>query len=278
MIPPFVTVPPTVNVATYSIGADVATNDLNLNKSFTWTKPPGVAMVFIWIVAPGANGRTTPNSTSTGGGGGSGGPFGCYLLPAMFIPDTLVITAGNTNTRGVRVIEPVSNYTILNFPSGIVPTGQTGGGATAVGTEAMFITGPRTTISGTAGSSGGASGNAGVNVTGRTSFNSGGAGGGGATSGTGGAVLVPTEYSAYPVLTSAAVGTNGANGYQFLTQLAFTSPGAGGGGGPNSVIFGGAGGAGGLGCGGGGGGGNNFSAGPSPGGVGGPGLVIIYSW
>lgn len=273
MIPPFITPPPSVNVATYSFNSNTGiAADNNLAKSYTWLKPPGVGMVLFWIVGPGGDGRSPGVSGTSGGGGGGGGGLIVSLIPAMFIPDSIILAGPNGTNNSIRLLDPDSGYAFVTVNSGsaaINPLGGTGGAVTISQLGAGF----NSTRAGVSGRDGGAAGVAGTNVPSRTAFNAGGAGGGG-TNASGGIVSVATGYP-YPVLTSAAVGADGGNGYQFLSQLGYTTPGAGGGGGST---VGGAGGVGALGCGGGGGGGNITGQGPSQGGRGGPGLVIIYSW
>lgn len=275
MIPPFITPSPSVIVNTYSFnnGTGVAA-DSNLVKSYTWLKPPGTGMVLFWVVGSGGDGFGPALSGTSGGGGGGGGAYHMCLIPAMFVPDSLVLqgpdgTAGTGNR--IRMYDRSTNL------YGIVGGGSTaisitgGGGGSIFGSQ--FNAGLLVTRAGVDGQNGGAAGVAGTDVASRVSFNAGGAGGGG-TNASGGIVPVAAGYP-YPVLTSAAVGANGATGYQFLSQLGYTTPGAGGGGGS---ALGGIGGAGAFGCGGGGGGGNTTGNGPSQGGRGGQGLVIIYSW
>lgn len=282
MIPPFVSTPNSVFISTYSINKSTGTD--SQSNAYTWVKPPGTGMIFIGALAPGGDGYSVPAGTNAGGGGGSTGNMVNTLVPANLLPDALKIQGPTAANNSLRILDPTSGFSVLTLNAGNDSSGATGGSQPAAAT--IVIAGNTFSLQGAAGKDGGAAGIAGTNATVSIApvNGTGGAGGGGTnatgtSAASGGAVLVPDTVSAepypYPNLTSAAAGVNGANGYVFLSPLAIATPGAGGGGG---LTRGGDGGNGGLGQGGGGGGGNTTGQGPSRGGKGGPGLVIIYSW
>lgn len=280
MIPPFSFNLNSLITNTYYISKS-ASSDAASN-AYSWVKPPGTGMVYIFILAPGGNGYSVPAGTNEGGGGGSGGRYFTIITPAMFLPDALKIQGPTAANNFVRILDPETGFVIAAVGAGGDSTGISGGTAT-VGTSAAvpgLFRGDGG--GGLAGVSGGASGLPGTDLFIGNNLSAGGAGGGGTnaagtSAASGGAVYVSSVVDVYPYpnLVSAAAGTAGSNGYTFLSPLAVVTPGAGGGGG---LIRGGDGGDGGLGQGGGGGGGNTTGQGPSRGGKGGPGIVIIYSW
>jgi hypothetical protein len=251
-------------------------------RSQAWSKPRGVSMIRFLLIGPGggaANGFTN----RTGGGSGA---ITSWLVPAMFVPDTLIITPGVSGLGGAASNSTSNNgtnggtTTVAITPSIVILQANAGGGGGAsagtggssTATTGYTDVGIYVSIAGQAGAAAGAS------ITASTTTPlSGGAGGGGAAA-TGGSVT--PQYS-YPTIAGGdgeafTIGGRGRDGY-FMTQpLLFGCGGSGGGGSGNNN--GGNGGNGAIGCGGGGGGARGGGAVAGAGGNGGNGAVFIWAW
>jgi hypothetical protein len=281
-----------------------------------WNKPRGVNFVKIITIGGGGGGNrgissATTNARGGSGGGGSGG-IATIMMPAIFLPDRLYVSAGAGGRRGTSLgngtdggisyvsIAPSTAIIYLvcyanGGASGTIgaPTGGGGGGSggsQAVTGALQSGQGNFTTLTGQSGSAGGGQlGANGTNIIYPTTglLLSGGAGGAGGAGFVGGDITAPAsqtdKYTIFPTLpggvagsVSSLAGGDGVAGINNMELLLF-SGGSGGGSGFDGTAgsVGGAGGNGGFGCGGGGGGGGTTGG---EGGNGGPGLVIISSW
>jgi hypothetical protein len=272
---------------------------------FTWQKPHGSTMIFMYCIGGGAGGgggeSGIAGSARGGGSGGGSSAVSRLLVPAFMLPDTLYIqvgkgglggTAGVAGASGVLSFVSIApNFTNTNnlLASGTAePTGGAGGGsgASSGGTVASVgNTMPRAglgvvdAVAGWGGVTGGASsGQAGAShdLPNTSVPTMGGTGGGGTTSADfagGGINQISNSYLTERAPKSAAAGSNhGSSGYVIWNP--FFSYGGLGGGSSNTGV-GGNGGYGGNGSGGGGGGGGTTGG---RGGDGGSGLVMIASW
>ncbi len=155
-----------------------------------WIKPPGVTMVHMFILTPGAGGGGAFGAASGdrgGGGGGGSGASHVYLFPAYAIPDRLQLQVGQGGTAGVGSTAGAAataggngGRTIIGWPYQVATTtglllnvngatgggagasaaGGAGGGAGAVGTSIYptLTFGLITTINGVAGGAGSGNG------------------------------------------------------------------------------------------------------------------------
>lgn len=288
-----------------------------VEKEYVWTKPAGANMVYMFIQNGGCGGAggftRASGAQGGGGGGGGGGGFGRFLMPAMFMPNQIIIRPSNGGLGGAAgspgVGPSAGAITFLSQPSttritqglstaGAAPTagtGAAGGGAGAANTipttfSASWIThlGQLTTASGIAGSAGAASAGASSAANSQQPFSAGGGGGAGVT--TGDVVAVGGEGGYYTIYGNsnnqlfdvrggglAGAGLDGRHGFtSFSNNTIFPSRSVGGfGGNSGGVVAGGRGGDGGWGCGGGGGGAGTTGG---RGGDGGPGFVYILAW
>jgi hypothetical protein len=293
-------------------GYDVQTFMGNANALTTWQtwrKPRGVKWIYMIGVGGGASGQTGINSgTSSGGGaGGSSGAQTMLMIPAMFIPDTLYIQAGQggvgattsgalsvAGTNSYVMVEPglvtaVQTVLLVAFGSNAgdtVPTATAGGvpaPAASVATIANMPLAGRGQYQFLAGQAGGAGGTSttsgsgpGFPATGL--MVQGGCGGGGTSAGTaqgGGGSMGAAIGQTFPVTSALSTSPDGVNFQAAFYQMNYG--GTGGVGATNSVNAG-KGGAGSPGAGGGGGGGANTTRTAVKGGDGGPGFVIIISF
>jgi hypothetical protein len=278
-----------------------------------WEKPRGINMVRITTIGGGGGGGGGFASATTtargGGGGGASGGYTSVLVPAIYLPDRLYVSAGRGGTGGTGSgvaggagfgsYVALAPYTALTgiYTVCFSNPGNGGGAGTAA------VPGPAGTIGGTGllptlvntliaglgiftpyngqtGALGGAiSAGPGGAITYPTTglLLSGGAGGGGGIA-VGGNVTVPGQPAGVYFTTrtgGAATGVAGDAGVELVQPLLSTG-GAGGGTAADGTAAGGNGGEGGFGSGGGGGGAGGATGGA--GGDGGPGLVIIHSW
>ena len=283
----------------------------------TWKKPRGARWVYMFGVGGGGGGGVGINSAATSGGGaggGSGAQTSVYI-PAMFVPDTLYIqagqggqgatTSGGIGTNGTityvcispyTTISPLGTFLLANF--GVAPSSgdSTAGGlpqpAAVVATITLMSMAGRGFSSFFAGQQGASGGNStlvggnilpasnGLRVTA-------GAGGGGTSVAGGNITAIPnmlgTDFFALPMsggagASGATPAGNGASGT--ISKNSLFNFGGSGGGAASSTAGGiaGAGGSGAPGCGGGGGGGANTTNTPiGKGGNGGPGFVYIIT-
>jgi len=269
----------------------------NAGSWTTWVKPKGVKFVNILCIGSGGGGGGgffSGSGAVTGGVGGASGGIVRAQYPASILPDILYVYTGvggagglggttGTATAGgngeksyVCIIPSTSSISNIVTTSGNVSarggtSGSTAGQAASSGetiatiSNAVFLgLGIFTAIAGQNGAS--TTTTTGANITPDRIVTGGTSGGGSGAGGT----LVAT--GPYPVLTAAAINTNGRDGYILYKPILAFSGGAGGGGGTN----GGKGGNGAYGCGGGSGGGGTTSAGN--GGKGGDGIIIITSF
>jgi hypothetical protein len=79
-------------------------SDINAEVWEVWEKPRGINMIQITCIGGGAGGGggATNNSTTArgGGAGGSSGGFTSLLIPAIFLPDVLYVSAGDGGIGG----------------------------------------------------------------------------------------------------------------------------------------------------------------------------------
>jgi hypothetical protein len=260
-------------------------------STMRWTKPRGAGMVRILLIGAGGGGR----ASSAGSGGGGSGGLTSWIGPALFIPDTLLISIGaggaggavggaNSGANGgaTTVGYYFTSSTIVNLLTANGGTGATGGGGGAGGLVfANNYFGASGIFSSVAGTIGGTYSTA-AQTPSTTIFLSG--GGASDLGRTGDGKAVNPHYS-YPQLAggvAAVVATPGAagrgnDGY-FITSPTMLGVGGSGGGGNNGTGFGGRGGNGGTGCGGGGGGLGANNAASGGGGNGGGGAAFIWAW
>ena len=283
----------------------------NSRGTYTWNKPQGITMVSFFVVGAGGGGgggnTTTITTGSQGGGGGGGGGVTKLLIPAVFIPETLILNIGAGGAGGAATVAgTLGGTTYIDIPEGtnvfstriIIANGGSGGGAgggtagaagagaAVVGTTSAVYhnLGMFTAIAGGSGSAAN-----GTFLTGNTSVSalatltSGGSGGGVRSASpsfsrgspgfidANGTILSDNIYSDGNVIFD---GPGGYNSWQPFQSIG----GVGGWARPNASGPGGNGGNGGIGSGGGGGGGNNSGFSGGRGGNGGDGLVIITSF
>lgn len=257
------------------------TTNASNRRNQAWSKPRGVSMIRFLLIGPGGGGANGYNRT-----GGGSGAVTSWLIPAMFVPDSLIISPGiggagggiansaqNGTNGGTTTVAITPTTVILQANGG--GGGTTSGGSAGTATTASGINnyGIYTSIAGQAGAA-----SLGAITPSATTFLTGGAGGG---TGNGVAGATVTPLYGYPVLaggpgTGSVSARRGRDGY-FLTQpIMFGCGGSGGGDGGNST--GGDGGNGGIGCGGGGGGEAGTTLFAGAGGNGGNGAVYIWAW
>lgn len=261
------------------------TPNLVTRRTQVWNKPRGVSMIRFLLIGAGGGGA---NGFTNRTGGGSGAVTS-WLVPAMFVPDRLIVSPGqggaggaassttsNNGATGVLTdVGPAPNISILQAQpgGGGTASGGAGGGATAA--SALNNYGIYTSIAGQAGTVADT-----AVIASTTTFLSGGSGGSSTTLGAGGNVTPNYGYPTLPGGTaSLAENTPGRNGY-FITQPIMVGCGGSGGGGGGGAAGpnGGRGGNGGIGCGGGGGGLQNTGGNAGAGGNGGNGAVYIWAW
>lgn len=280
----------------------------SVNDNTVWSRPSGISMCHIFVLGGGGGGgggfsAASGNARGGGGGGGSAGPSS-LLVPAMFLPKTLLVKVG---AGGAGVTSPSSGFDGSNSSVSVDPFAaflvvsdyllySSGGGGGNSGTGAAAGTGgtaaaaalasimpcARLGVSqlsvGKAGSDGGVqTGAVGVasNIDGNTLV-MGGAGGAGTQSANFAGGSIPNANSSIfeqwrPA--APASGSNKGSDGPTLWEPFFSYCGLGGS--SNNTGAGGVGGRGGHGAGGGGGGAGTSSG---LGGDGGSGLVIIVSW
>lgn len=220
-----------------------------ISASGTWTKPVGLAEVFVALFGAGAAGSPGTASVSgklgSGGGGGSAGKVIAAQLDPKSIPDTVECTVGD----GTSTTPPATSFGSIISTSNAFESYV----STPLGLMQTFAKSSAGGVGGTGGT---------IGTSGRTTQF-------GLLGGTAG---VPGT-SGFP---------DGGNGYPGLTGLNFglcQTGGSGGGGGGGTNAFGGNGGTGGAGGapggGGGGGGSSAINCIPGDGGNGGNGLIIV---
>ena len=286
---------------TYSVF--YSTSATTLTQWQTWRKPRGCNFVYILGVGGGGAGSSGIAGAAAGGGGGAGGGSGAQttvLIPAMLIPDTLYIQAGNggvgNTTGGSAGPNGLPTYVSIEPSTTLTPNvillqanGGTGGGASqsnagstggAAGTVVAITAMPLAArgkfnfLAGIAGTGGGARGAAGTTLVIGTSVTTGvmvtggtGGGGGSATPGVGGNITGVGSLNIFPTLTGGAAANDavpaGFGQSGFIAKNFLMNYGGCGGGGGDNVSGGvpGAGGSGAPGCGGGGSGGASTNAG-----------------
>jgi len=294
------------------LGSIGATSDTSVEREYVWTKPTGANMIYMFVQGggTGGGGGFTRASGNAGGGGagGTGGPAGRFLIPAIFLPNQMLIrppngglgaaanSQGETGTDGqiIYLNQPTTSRITRDLTSrGSNPGAGTAGAGGAAGTAPSIPT-TMTTASiignaaiytatnGVAGGAGNATG-AGASPTAvNLLFSAGGGGGAGVTAGDAVAVGgTGARPQAAAVIVPAIAQTAGAGGAGLHGQTYFNDPyfgffaTAGNGGNSGGVVAGGRGGDGGWGCGGGGGGAGTTGG---AGGNGGPGFVYILAW
>ena len=298
---------PNVNTQVFSGGLSSSL------RYVTWSKPRGVAWIYMLVIGGGGAGGGSANSVSAsfGGGGGGSGAMTSLMIPAMYVPDVLYVSAANMaqpTTIGTTGSAGVASIIMSEPPvTGQLAPGQLiflnanggggGGGGNNISGGTAGAAGTTTALSGQQLASKGRylaqTGNAGVNGVstsvgyGLANPTQGGGGGGKA----GAAPVAPAVLNPptgllgqemFPSLFNNSLDSNGSGGAGQLPKnfLVFT-PGIGGIGTNTTTVTPATwGGNGGIGCGGGGAGGADVSLGQvNPrGGFGGPGLVLIASW
>lgn len=282
-------------------------------KEYVWTKPAGASFVYMFIQNGGAGGgggfTRASGVQGGGGGGGGGGGFGRFIMPALFMPNQIIIRPSNGGLGGAAgspgVGPSVGAITFLSQPSssrvtqalstaatapaaGTGAAGGTAGSANTIptGFSASWIThlGQLTTSSGAAGGAGAASAAGTSGAVQVLPFACGAGGGAGVTTGdvvavggSGGSPSITGTTGFWIAPTQpAGAGLAGIHGRTFWGNTMFPSGSqAGAGGNSGGVVAGGRGGDGGRGCGGGGGGAGTTGG---AGGNGGPGFVYIVAW
>ena len=211
-------------------GADIqyfeGTSTATLTQWQVWKKPRGVKWIYLLGVGGGGGGGTGINTdvTSGGGAGGSSGGQSCVQIPAMFVPDTLYIQAGQggagATVSGGNGSAGTITYVCISPFTTVAPAGTfllaTGGTATtASATNTTGGTAPGAVIAATiagaclagrgfyqflagqVGAAGGGAGATGANITPPTTgLMVTGGGGGGGTNGSGvpaGSILAITN-------------------------------------------------------------------------------------
>ena len=234
------------------------------------------------FLAIGGGGGGGASAASGGGGGGSAG-ITSLLIPAMFVPDTILVQVGAGGAGGAQTGTTSNgsngNDTILStfFTSsnvvqlliaqnGVGASGATGGtGGTVESLNYFSVAGIAQSVAGQAG----ANGNNNLVATSTIPLM------GGAGGRPNGSTRSATPNYGYPEA-DAGSSTKAANGYFQLSPILLGCGGGGGGDNTGSVTNGGIGGDGGIGCGGGGGGSNGTTG--FAGGKGGNGAVFIWAW
>ena len=118
-----------------------------LTRWQTWRKPRGARWIYLLGVGGGGGGGTGINTaaTSGGGAGGSSGGQTSVMIPAMFVPDTLYIQAGQggpgaTTSGGNGSAGTITYVCIEPYQTAIGPAGTlllaTGGTATTASATA----------------------------------------------------------------------------------------------------------------------------------------------
>jgi hypothetical protein len=181
-------------------------------QEFTWIKPKGAKMVFIFAVSPGADGGQGYGGASGavrwGGGGGGSGALVKQLLPALLLPDNLSVYFGS----GALVIKPLKGLSVntqniiridVLTAAGNATSSANGAGGTGSTLSSSFsnfiplgIHGSQGggATGGAGGASGGTTGSTGTNISPfSTSLINGGAGG--ATIGTNNATINPSQIA-----------------------------------------------------------------------------------
>lgn len=302
----------------FSTATPAASGSNGTVSTQVWQKPRGISWVFILLVGAGGNGGSGAigaNSTAAGGGGGGSGAQGTVLIPAIHIPDTLIInlrsangsTSAPTNaSAGNNVATPEGNF-ILYAVGGAAGGNAAGATAGAAGAAGIIGTGlnlpnigmgfPITQLVGQVGIIGGVAVAGGALTTPNTGLRvTGGTGGGGlpaaAAVGTNGGAITNSEFPAMQNPAGgvgASVATNpagfGTSGimFPFAQGLTWFSFGGTGGGSTHGTATGGGlvqsnGGDGAPGCGGGGTGGALTGSTAGVVGKGGPAFCIITCW
>jgi hypothetical protein len=272
-----------------------------------WSKPQNITMINFFVVAAGGGGgggnATSPSIGSQGGGGGGGGGVTKLTIPAIFIPETLILNVGVGGAGGGNAVAGTaggSSYIDIPGGSNVVSTriiftnGGAGGGAggasgglagggggvAAATTSVYHNLGIFSAIAGGNGTAGYGASSTATPVSALATLTSGGSGG--------------AARSAQPTFVRGTPGGIDANGTTLSDTFASdgtiildgpggqiswkpfqTTGGVGGWGARNGTVPGGNGGHGAIGSGGGGGGGNNTGFVGGRGGNGGHGLIII---
>ena len=252
-------------------------------RSERWIKPRGCSMVrFLLIGAGGGGGNGGASGGFNGASGGGSGAITSLIIPAMFVPDSVIVQVGaggaggaaGTGRTGGSSGQATTIYGLFTSSTAVnlLTASAGGGGDTSAGSAGTVFSnnyfsaaGILTAIAGQAGALKDTS----VTATSTIPL-TGGAGGSTTTSGTAGGTVTP-NYG-YPVVNSSTT-DNADNGYYQLSPLLLGAGGAGGGyAASGSGLHGGNGG---IGCGGGGGGRQSTGG---RGGNGGNGAVYIWSW
>lgn len=165
--------------------------------TYVWSKPQNITMINFLVIGGGGGGGAGSNQGVTTGGGGGGGAGGGavtkLLIPAIFIPESLIITVGagggSATAGGASVIDipngsnVVSTRLIISNGGALGSNGGTSGGAAGAGGTASLATsaiyhnlGIFTSIAGGAGTAGIITGT-GTGPTTTTNLTSGGGGG-----------------------------------------------------------------------------------------------------
>lgn len=247
-----------------------------------WEKPRGCSMVRFLLI--GAGGGGSSNAT-TGGAGGGSGAITSLLIPAMFVPDSIIVQVGTGGVGAAASATSASgssgNNTILfgyftsssivtllsatggNAASGSAGTGGAGGAVSLV--NYFSSAGIAQSVAGQTGA------NSNTNLVATSTIPlMGGAGGR-----PNGSTRSATPNYGYPEADSGSA-TKAASGYFQLSPILLGCGGGGGGNNNGSVTNGGIGGDGGIGCGGGGGGSDGTTG--FAGGKGGNGAAFIWAW
>jgi hypothetical protein len=271
------------------------------NGTYTWTKPSGANMVYVWCVGSGGgggSGRRGSSTSSSGGGGGASGNVSeaWFRASELGATETVTIPDGGTGgaaQAGVADGNSGNSGSAASFGSWLTANGGNAGGG---GTSASGASGPANSTgypwlgrdggigSVNAGSTPVCNGMApGLTIWSGFSPGSGGGGGGGRATGTlnggdGGTGCLNGGAGGGGGATGSA---NGSAGTGYSTGKRLAGGGGGGAGSSSSANNGGTGGAGGAPGGGGGGGGGTISGGVGTSGAGGKGgaggcLVVSY--
>jgi hypothetical protein len=273
-----------------------------------WTKPEGCVMVMVELAgAGGGGGGGSPNAaTFTGGGAGGSGGFARNLIPAIFLPNELIVIIGKGGAGGAsnatgsqggnsgislspRVISNAESFIVFASGGDGGTRGPGGGAGGAVGTPAGITSwrlgylgiGQTSTV-GQAGTNGVPSAAAvDFTISASTGNFYSATGGGGRTASLGfkGGDIIGIEgiITTLPGGAGNSVSGNGEPGQNGFTSFApLFSVGGTGGGGTTTGGAGGKGGDGGFATGGGGGGAGTTAGGA--GGNGGNGFAIITCW
>lgn len=246
------------------------------NDWHEWVKPRGCTAAMIIGVGGGGSGGSGRTGTSAsnrgGGGGGASSSISRFLIPIIYLPDSLFISVGHfvsasAGTHSIISIAPNNSAGNLIFNSGFggaggnsgSGTGGSAGSATAgstVGANPLMNFGQYSTSPGQGGAAGGTNGAAGASITYGNTGIALSAGAGGAGTDTSNNTFAGGDINGtapLPSILGGAGGGNPGNGGIFYSNGLMWYGGSGGGS-VGAAGTGGKGGDGALGCGGGGGG------------------------